>query len=79
MFRARHTDITVPYELIEQWQLQVLNHCGIQNADTETVKESLRVILLETGNLYQNVMRLENGLKPVKDKKKNDKRLYRAF
>lgn len=57
----------VPGELINTWQQEVLSTIGI-NASTEPeqIKEACRKVLLSTSRFYENILRTEAGMKPIK-------------
>ena len=53
-----------PY--INKWQDVLFANMGLSEANSnETIKESCRKILLATSKLYENVIRIEEGFKPI--------------
>ena len=69
MFRRNRKEFT--YEAINQWQAELLSCMGINaSTDPEIIKEICRKVLLETSNLYENMLMLEAGLKPCLKKKR---------
>lgn len=58
----------VPYELIDRWHNIIFSNMGISSdTDIKTTKEALRKIILETSKFYDNLIRLEEGLKTRND------------
>lgn len=66
MFRKNKKQNDLPGELIDNWQSVIFSNLGIDGAtDHEQIKEACRKILLATGRLYENVVRIDDGLKPL--------------
>lgn len=56
----------IPYEYVNRWQLKVFESLGVTPmSDTTVLKEACRRILLETGKFYENIIRIEDGMKPL--------------
>lgn len=56
----------VPLDLSLKWQDKVFGKMGIDsNTTIETAKESCRIVMLETSKFYENLLRVECGMKII--------------
>lgn len=56
----------LPFDLINDWQNVIFSNAGIDiTTDHETAKEALRKIILASSHLYSNIVRIDDGIKPI--------------
>lgn len=53
-------------EEFNAWQKEIISNLGIDaNTDKEQVLEALRRIILASSNLYSDIVRVNDGMKPL--------------